>query len=93
MWPTGLKINESVHSLKKGSTSQIDIQVCNTAGHIITLPKRTPSGHVQLVESVTPMEVRFNESNVESNTQIGASVNTLESMPASSKQQDSQSLE
>ena len=25
MWPTGLEMNESVHSLKSGSTSQVDI--------------------------------------------------------------------
>ena len=93
MWLTGLQINENVHSLRKGSTSPIDIQVCNTTGHDITSPKRTLLGHVQLVKSVTPMEVKFKESNVGRDSQIGASVVTLESIPTSSKQQDSQLLE
>ena len=48
---------------------------------------------MQLVKSVTPTEVKFKESNAGSDSQIGASVATLQPMPTSSKQQDSQLLE
>ena len=49
---------------------------------------------MQLVKSVIPMEVKFKKSKLESDSQIGAPVTTLESIPTSSiKQQDSQLLE
>ena len=56
-WPTGLQVYEMLKTVKKGSVSQIDIKVHNTSQHDIVLPNRTPLGRLQLVKSVTPMEV------------------------------------
>ena len=56
-WPTGLQVYETLKTVKKGSVSRIDIEVHNTSQHDIVLPICTPLGILQLVSSVTPMEV------------------------------------
>ena len=58
-WPIGLQNYETLKTVKKGSVSRIDIEVHNTSQHEIVLPNRTPLGRLQLVKSVTPMEVRL----------------------------------
>ena len=58
-WPTGLQIYETLKTVKKGSVSRIAIEVHNTSQHDIVLLNRTPLGRLQLVKSVTPMEVRL----------------------------------
>ena len=58
-WPTGLEIYETLKSVKKGSVSRVDIEVHNTSDHDITLPCRTLLGRLQLIKSVTPMEVKL----------------------------------
>ena len=47
--------------MKQGKSSQIELKVLNTTRHNIVLPKRTVLGRVQLVQSVTPVEVKFKE--------------------------------
>ena len=39
--------------------SRIEVEVHNTSQHDIVLLNRTPLGRLQLVKSVTPMEVRL----------------------------------
>jgi len=58
-WPTGLEIHETLNTVKKGSVSQVDIEVHNTSDHNIILPRRTLLGRLQLRKSVTPMEVKL----------------------------------
>lgn len=45
-------------TVKKGSVSRVDIEVHNTSDHDITLPRRTLLGRLQLIKSITPMEVK-----------------------------------
>ena len=58
-WPTALEIYETMKTVKKGSVSRVDIEVHNTSDHDITLPRRTSLGRLQLIKSVTPMEVKL----------------------------------
>ena len=60
-WPTGLVIPEKLLVVKPGKSSEIKIQLTNITKHDILLPKRTVLGCIKLVESVTPMEVKFKE--------------------------------
>ena len=39
--------------------SRVDIEVHNTSDHDITLPRRTLLRRLQLIKSVTPMEVKL----------------------------------
>ena len=59
--PSGLIMQETLLSLKPGKSSRIKIKVINTTNHDIILPKRTPLGRLQLVQFVTPVEVKLKE--------------------------------
>ena len=61
-WPTGLEVYETLTTVKKGSISRVDIEVQNTSNHDIVLPRRTSLGRLQLVKSVTPMEVKLTDT-------------------------------
>ena len=76
-WPTGLQIYETLKTVKKGSVSRIEIEVHNTSQHDILLPNRTPLGKLQLVKSVTPMEVRLaREKGLEAQCKDGSCTTT-----------------
>ena len=60
-WPTGLVIPEKRLAVKPGNSSQIEIEMTNITKCDILLPKQTVLGHIELVQSVTPMEVKFKE--------------------------------
>ena len=60
-WPAGLEISETLKTVRKGSVPRIEIEVHNTSQHDIIIPGRTQLGRLQLVKSVTPMEVKLAE--------------------------------
>ena len=66
--PNGLVVSESLFSLKPGKTSVVKFQVQNITKHDILLPKRTVLGQIQLVQSVTPLDVKLKEDVVNSET-------------------------
>ena len=47
--------------MKEGNATILSVTVTNNTNHNITLPGRVVLGHVQLVRSVTPVEVRFKD--------------------------------
>ena len=57
--PSGLIVQETLLSLKPGKSSRIKIEAINTTNQDIILPNRTPLGRLQLVQSVTPVEVKL----------------------------------
>ena len=63
-WPTGLTVHEALTTVKDGNASLIDVQVTNNTDHNITLPGRTVLGRLQLVRSVSPVEVRLTDPDV-----------------------------
>ena len=66
--PNGLVVSESLFSLRPGKTSVVQFQVQNITTHDIVLPKRTTLGRIQLVQSVTPLDVKLKEVVVNSET-------------------------
>ena len=60
-WPDGLEISETLLTVKKGKSSQVDIGITNNTNHEIVLRGRTSLGRLQLVQSVTPVEVKIKE--------------------------------
>ena len=60
-WPSGLIVQETLLSLKPGKSSRIKLEMINATNHDIILPNRTPLGRLQLVQSVTPVEVKLKE--------------------------------
>ena len=61
-WPSGLTIHESLTTIKMGKSNIIDILVSNTTEHDVVLPKRLVVGRLQLIRSVTPVEVKLKET-------------------------------
>ena len=65
-WPTGLVIPQKLPAVKQQAaflelSSQIEIEVTNTTKHDILLLNRTVLGRNELVQSVTPVGVKFKE--------------------------------
>ena len=56
-FPDGLQLAETLVMLKRGVTQILQICIENTTDHDIRLRNNTLIGHLQLVQSVTPMEV------------------------------------
>ena len=59
--PYGLVVSESLLSLKPGKSSVVKFEVKNVSKHAIVLPKRTFLGRIQLVQSVTPLDVKLKQ--------------------------------
>ena len=57
--PYGFELSETLLCADKGSSSRLNVKVCNTTNHDIHLKGRTVLGHLQLVKSVTPLEVKL----------------------------------
>ena len=74
--PPGLEINQSLYTLKRGSSSKLGIEVHNSSNHDIRIPRRTLLGHVELVRSVTPVEVELKQDSEVTVEQEGTSANT-----------------
>ena len=59
--PPGLEVHESLITLKRENCEKIGIYVMNTSAHDIILKGRTEIGVLQLVRSVTPVELKFKD--------------------------------
>ena len=88
--PYGLVVSESLFSLKPGKSSVVKFQVKNITKHDIVLPKRMVLGRIQLVQSVTPLEVKLKESVVHRepirNENVKSEVSLDEDIPNNIKQ-------
>ena len=60
-WPSGLEVPETLVTLRGGASSRVGIQVRNITDHDIILKNRTVLGKLELIKSVTPLEVRKRE--------------------------------
>ena len=59
-------VHEALTTVNDGNTSIIDVQVTNNTDHNIILPGRTVLGRLQLVRSITLVEVRLTDTEVTS---------------------------
>ena len=60
--PPDLQFSESILYVKPGTSCRLAINVTNSSKRDIIVPKHTELGHIQLVKSVTPIEVQKKES-------------------------------
>ena len=61
-WPSGLIIQETFTTIKKGKSTILEIPIFNNTQHDIMLSKRTVLGRIQVVSSVTEVDVRLKGS-------------------------------
>ena len=59
--PDGLSVTEAVLNLKGGSCQLFNLQIVNSTDHDILLPGRTQLGSMQLVHSITPVDVKIRD--------------------------------
>ena len=57
----GLSVTEAVLNLKGGSCQLFNLHIVNSTGHDILLPGRTQLGSMQLVRSITPVDVKIRD--------------------------------
>ena len=82
-WPSGLIIQETLVALKPGKSNIIKVEVINSMEHNITLLNRTHIGRLELVQSVTPVEVKLKESIDTTINSVSATVESDEPKQAS----------
>ena len=82
-WPSGLIIQETLVALKSGKSNIIKVEVINSTEHDITLLNHTPIGRLELVQSVTPVEVNLKERVDTTINSVSASVENDETKQAS----------
>ena len=58
-WPNGLEVSETLLTVKKGKSSQVDVEITKNTSHEIVLRGWTLPGRLQLVQSVIPVEVKI----------------------------------
>ena len=60
--PPGIEISTSIEMLKRENCKKVFVQISNHTAHDITIKGRTLLGTLQLVRSITPVEVKQTES-------------------------------
>ena len=58
-WPSGLMFSDTLLSVNPGKSSQMYVQSINTTEHDIILLNRILTGCLQLIQSVTPVDVKL----------------------------------
>ena len=71
--------------LKHGPSSQIGIEVSNTTGHDMKLRNRTVLGSLQMVRSVTPVEVQLPPTSKETVTENNTSTESADTRTVTSE--------
>lgn len=61
-WPLKLEVAESLLTVDRGKSSQVNIEVVTTSSHDIYIKGRTTLSCLHLVQSVTPLPVQLRES-------------------------------
>ena len=59
--PAGETVHKSLTTVKEGDATILSVAVTNNTNHDITLPGRVVLGRLQLVWSVTPVDLRFKD--------------------------------
>ena len=64
-WPSGLQVSDTLLTAMAGKSCRVQVEVKNITKHDIVLRNRTALGRLQLIQSVTPVEVKLKADNVE----------------------------
>ncbi len=64
-WLSGLHVSDTLLTAMTGKSSRVEVEVKNTTKHDIVLRNRTVLGRLQLIQSVTPVEVKLSTDNDE----------------------------
>ncbi len=73
--PEGLQISENLTIVNKGKSCHVEAEVTNNSACDIIIPKHTEIGQLQLVKSVTPIEVTAKKQEAKSEIENSATGN------------------
>ena len=62
-WPFGLQVSDTLLTATAGKSSRVEVEVKNTTKHDVVLRNRTVLGRLQLIQSVTPVDVKLKTGN------------------------------
>ena len=68
--PNGLVAQEALMTIKPGKSSKVNVEILNVSKHDIVIPKRSVIGRIELLQSVTPLDVKLKESTERTTTLI-----------------------
>eukprot|EP00112_Aurelia_sp_Birch-Aquarium-sp1_P003997 Seg1452.4 transcript_id=Seg1452.4/GoldUCD/mRNA.D3Y31 product="Retrovirus-related Pol polyprotein from transposon 17.6" pseudo=true protein_id=Seg1452.4/GoldUCD/D3Y31 len=60
--PNGLVAQEALMTIRPGKSSKVNVEIVNVSKHDIVIPKRSVIGRIELLQSVTPLDVKLKES-------------------------------
>ena len=90
--PERISISDSLVLVKSGSANKINVLVVNEASHNIQLEKNTYLGNVEIIKSVTPLQVKKlsainSHESIETinNTKNAEAVTPMEEIPSDEK--------
>ena len=100
-WPSGIEIPETLVFVTPGKSSRVTVCVENTTDHPITLKNRSCIGRLELVKSVTPLEVQQKDlpdrpekqSSVEASTKCNETPHTVDNIDSAELSQNDQNSE
>ena len=100
-WPSGIEIPETLVVVTPGKRSRVTVCAENTTDYPITLKNRSCIGRVELVKSVTPLEVQQKDlpdgpekqSPVEASTKCNETPHTVDNVDSAELSQSDQNNE
>ena len=87
-WSSGLTVLESLTTVKEGDATILPVTVTNNTKNNVNLPGRVVLERLQLVRSVTPVEVKFKEAEMVSKGDESINEQSMPDLPRSSSTRD-----
>lgn len=87
-WSSGLTELESLTTVKEGDATILPVTVTNNNKHNVNLPGRVVLERLQLVRSVTPVEVKFKEAEMVAKGDESINEHSMPDLPRNSSTRD-----
>ena len=87
-WSSGLTVLESLTTVKEGDATILPVTVTNNTKHNVNLPGRVVLERLQLVRSVTPVEVKFKEPDMVAKEDESLNEQSMPDLPRNSSTGD-----
>ena len=87
-WSSGLTVLESLTTVKEGDATILPVTVSNNNKHNVNLPSRVVLERLQLVRTVTPVEVKFKEPEMVAKEDESINEQSMPDLPRNSSTRD-----
>lgn len=87
-WSSGLTVLQSLTTVKEGDATILPVMVTNNTKHNVNLPGRVVLERLQLVRSVTPVELKFKEQEMVAKEDESLNEQSMPDLPRNSSTGD-----